>query len=683
MSDVTRDFPHTHDHPAHILIVDDDQKNRRLLELMLTQANYRLACAASGAAAFAQIEKQLPDLIVLDVMMPVMDGNEVAIRLKLNPGTKNIPIIMVTALSDHDARMVALRAGAADFLTKPVDQAELCVRVRNLLRMKAYGDYYDRYSQMLERDVISRTAELQERTALLENQTAVLLQQAELLELARDAIVVRDMEGRIISWSRGAEALYGWGSVEAVGQDVFALLDTSLFESRESADATLRLEGQWEGEAIHHARDGTRAIVATRWSLQRDADGEPFRVLSIDNDITERKAAEGALEQSGKERMRFKDDFLSNVSHELRSPLSAIKQFTSILFSGIAGELTPVQRDYQQIVLKNVQQLQSMIDDLLEVTRLESGKLTVNQESTSIRDAIADALDTLNGAARAKGVNISSDVPADLPASFADRTRLRQMLIILLDNAIKFTTKGGSALVRASLLSTDARFLLVEVLDDGCGISADRVERLFDRLYQVPATTTASRKGLGLGLFICKELSALQGGKIWVEARPQRGSIFAFTIPVFSLYSVMAPLLVNEGWPSPRTSLVTITLELPCATPPLELQKEWSREGRSLLDHCLLPDLDVLLPHTQSDGVVAQFFVATFADDAGTMVLANLIRSQFERDGRLDDSGITVTVAHSALPAREEAAGRSTETLISTMVSAIETAIESHLVPHE
>jgi PAS domain S-box-containing protein len=801
------EIPDFDDQLAHILIVDDDRQNRRLLEVMLTASNYRLQTAESGEEALAMISKQPPDLILLDVMMPGMDGNEVASKLKLNPVTNNIPIIMVTALSNHDARMIALRAGAADFLTKPVDHAELCVRVRNLLRLKAYGDYYDRYSQTLEREVIARTAELCERNTLLEHQTAVLTDQAELLDLARDAIIVRDMDGHVVSWSRGAEVLYGWASGEAIGHDVFTLLNTKLFETRESADATLRLEGQWEGEAIHHSRDGTRSIVASRWTLQRNGDGVPMRVLSIDNDITdrkladadrhmlterlslataaarvgvwewdlasnslmwdatmfdiygltplspmpyerwsasvapedlpkveaaqrltiesrgqgaaeyriiledgsiriissvervvlddqgrvtrmigvnadvsERKAAEEALEQSSKDRMRFKDDFLSNVSHELRSPLTAIKQFTSILFSGIAGDLSPVQREYQQIVLKNVQQLQSMIDDLLEVTRLESGKLTVELASASIHDAIGDALDTLQGVSRVKGVKVSWNVPPDLPAAFADRTRLRQMLIILLDNAIKFTTKGGSAMVSAKILPSDSRFLLIEVSDDGVGIPADRVERLFDRLYQVPATSTASRKGLGLGLYICKELAALQGGEIWVAQGPQRGSTFAFTIPVFSLNSVIAPLLANGAWPAKFTSLVTVTVRRHGEPPLPEFPEEWSRDARGLLERCLLPDLDVLLPRTHTDGVIEQFFVAAFADDVGTSVLVNRIRSQFERYGHLDDTGLTISVAYKALPRREAASEQSTESLISTLVSALETAIESQIL---
>ena len=130
--------------------------------------------------------------------------------------------------------------------------------------------------------------------------------------------------------------------------------------------------------------------------------------------------------------MRFKDEFLSHVSHELRSPLTAIKQFTTILLDGLAGELNKAQREYEQIVLKNIQQLQSMIDDLHEVTRLESGKLNVEPERMSVSAAVTDALNTLQVTARDKGITLSFDLPPDLPCAYADQTRVRQILIILL-----------------------------------------------------------------------------------------------------------------------------------------------------------------------------------------------------------------------------------------------------------
>src|SRR5712691_6790973 len=206
--------PDLAEQPAQILIVDDERHVRQLLEVMLTPEGFRLRTAASGEEALAMVAQEPPDLILLDVMMPGTDGFQVASQIKGNPATKNIPIIMVTALDDRKSRMVGLSAGAEDVLTKPVGRAELCVRVRNMLRLKTYGDYHDQYSQMLEGEVVARTAELVERTK-------ILAEQAALLDLAQDAIVVRDMQGRILFWSRGAEVMYGWLSQEALGRNPY------------------------------------------------------------------------------------------------------------------------------------------------------------------------------------------------------------------------------------------------------------------------------------------------------------------------------------------------------------------------------------------------------------------------------------------------------------------------------
>ena len=147
MNPIPEVAPDVADHPARILIVDDEPYNRQLLEAMLAPEGYLLQTAARGEAALAIVAERPPDLILLDVMMPGLDGYEVAGKIKGNLATKNIPIIMVTALDDRKSKMLGLSAGAADFLTKPVDRAELCVRVRNLLRLKAYGDYVGRLEE--------------------------------------------------------------------------------------------------------------------------------------------------------------------------------------------------------------------------------------------------------------------------------------------------------------------------------------------------------------------------------------------------------------------------------------------------------------------------------------------------------------------------------------------------------
>jgi PAS domain S-box-containing protein len=255
------------DHAPRILIVDDERHNRQLLQVMLAPEGFQLVTASSGEEALAMVKQQPPDVILLDVMMPGTDGYLVADQIKGNFATKNIPIIMITALNTKDARMQALNAGAEDFLTKPVDRAELCMRVRNLSRLKTYSDYY-------------------------EHQAAALADQAELLDLAQDAIIAQDLDGRVLFWNHGAEVMYGWRSEEVLGFNANTLLNTQFLEPIEQIEATLLREGRWEGEATHRGRDGGRVVVASRWALQRDSDAAPARVLTINTDITNRKEAE-------------------------------------------------------------------------------------------------------------------------------------------------------------------------------------------------------------------------------------------------------------------------------------------------------------------------------------------------------------------------------------------------------
>jgi PAS domain S-box-containing protein len=318
-------------------------------------------------------------------------------------------------------------------------------------------------------------------------------------------------------------------------------------------------------ELTYIRKDGSRFPAVVSVTALRDADNEIIGYLLIGTDNTARKHAEEertkleqALEQIRQDQMRFKDEFLSHVSHELRSPLTAIKQFTTILLGGLAGELNKEQREYQQIVLKNIRQLQAMIDDLLEVTRLETGKLTVEPERVSVMIAVTDTFNTLKGSARAKGVALSYDLAPNLPSVHADPTRLRQILIILLDNAIKFTPEGGSVTIRALIMPQDTHSLLLEVSDTGVGINPEITEDIFERLYQVSERTEGSRKGLGLGLYICKELVMRQGGTIWAKRRSLKGSTFSFTLPVFSLTNSSvkaAPKYLEEAIKSPTIPL--------------------------------------------------------------------------------------------------------------------------------
>jgi DNA-binding response OmpR family regulator len=169
-------------HSPSILIVDNEQRNRDLMQIMLAAEGFQIESAGSGEQALAMIELRAPDLILLDVMMSGMDGYQIAARIKGNRATRHIPIIMVTARDDQDGKMLGLLSGAENFLTKPVNRAELCLRARNLIRLKAHGDHFREHSETLQRALAARTAELAERTRAWEQQCALVAEQAVLLD---------------------------------------------------------------------------------------------------------------------------------------------------------------------------------------------------------------------------------------------------------------------------------------------------------------------------------------------------------------------------------------------------------------------------------------------------------------------------------------------------------------------
>jgi signal transduction histidine kinase len=386
--------------------------------------------------------------------------------------------------------------------------------------------------------------------------------------------IATDANGVIQIFNKGAERMLGYTAAEVVNK----ITPADLHDPEEaiarahalSIELGIPIAPGFEAVSVKASRgiediyeltkirkDGSRFPAVVSVTALRDAQGGIIGYLLIGTDNTARKRLEEVLEQIRQDQMRFKDEFLSHVSHELRSPLTAIKQFTNILLGGLAGELNKEQREYQQIVLRNIRQLQSMIDDLLEVTRLETGKLTVEPERLSVLMAVTDSFNTLEGSARGKRITLSYDLPPNLPSAYADQTRVRQILIILLDNAIKFTPEGGSVTIRAGVYEKDPRFVLMEVSDTGVGISTEITEEIFERLYQVSERTEASRKGLGLGLYICKELVMRQGGRIWATRRRPKGSTFSFTLPVFSYDASIA--LSDNGDNRPVESAVMVT----------------------------------------------------------------------------------------------------------------------------
>ena len=245
--------------------------------------------------------------------------------------------------------------------------------------------------------------------------------------------------------------------------------------------------------------------------------------------------------------MEFKIRVLSHVSHELRTPLTCIHQFTSILLDGLAGEVNPEQRDHLKTILKSVNQLGAMVRDLLEASRAESGKIRIEPRCVAIGDLIRQAVTMMQPAAREKGVGLEVGVDTRIALVHGDPGRILEVLINLIENGIKFTPAGGAVTVQACLVPTDPDFVYISVADTGCGISPEARALVFERLYQDPNAVDNNRKGLGLGLFIAKELITLHGGRISVASEAGTGATFSFTLPRFRCEAAPFPVITHQG----------------------------------------------------------------------------------------------------------------------------------------
>jgi PAS domain S-box-containing protein len=265
---------------AVILIVDDERQNCRLLEALLVPEGYDTRTATSGEEALVSIADDPPDLILLDVMMPGLDGRQVASAVKADPATANIPIIMVTAQTDREARLAGLEAGAEDFLTKPVDRAELWLRVRNLLRLKELGDLLEHHRGTLEAEVAARTAELQEAFEAARS----------MIESSLDALVAISAEGLITDANEA--------TVKATGvprQELIGTAFSECFTEPEKANAIYELVFE-QGMAVDYPltmrhRDGTLTEVLYNASVYRDVGGKVLGVFAAARDVTEARQA--------------------------------------------------------------------------------------------------------------------------------------------------------------------------------------------------------------------------------------------------------------------------------------------------------------------------------------------------------------------------------------------------------
>ena len=673
-----------------ILHLEDNLADRELVRQLLVEGG--IECVVMYVYTREEFTSSVQngkwDVILADYALPDFDGAAaLEIARRHCPHT---PFIFLSGVMGEDVAVESLKSGATDYVLKQ-RMKRLCPAVRRALK----------------------EAEVQ---AELESRTAEVLASARrsetffrgLLEAAPNAVVVTNAQDEIVLVNHETEKLFGYRRKELIGQWIKLLLPERCKDGHQQTRPTLLAVPHVTGNGLDfygRRQDGTEFPVEIR--LGPLATKEGILVSSTIVDITERRRFEQTLqeknvelenaalqlqttneklnkqiargeltnrelEQSRKEQNKLRDEFFSNVSHELRSPLTAIYQFVTILLDGLAGELNPQQHEYLTITLRNINQLQAMINDLLEITRAQAGKLRIELQCTSVCDALVYTIDTFQGAATFKGITLSLDKQCRVPSVCADPRRIRQILTNLVDNAIKFTPANGAVKLQARVLEEDPAFVVLGVSDSGCGIGPDKTERIFEHLYQITHPGQAGRKGLGLGLYIAKELVTKQGGRIWVSSEPRKGSHFFFTVPIFSLANLIAPALRNEKYTEGPITLVVTEIGSQTGWLSDEVRVEKSQRVRDILQQCLNSDLDVLLPKMGSGGAAELFFIVAITDEIGGKAITERIRKRLNGRGHVQQAGLTLSTYYRSLEGTKQNANESMEDFLKRVATNIQ-----------
>ena len=471
-----------------------------------------------------------------------------------------------------------------------------------------------------------------------------LREQAELLDLAQDAIMVVDMDGQITFWNHGAERMYGWGSVEALGKLANELLRTELPLPRRVIEERVWSEGRWAGQVTQRRRNGESMIIHSQ-EVRKYVSRRPVGTLIINTDVTTQVKADEMrqrftaileattdavsianeqgvlfyLNKAGRELLglsqippelglqdrrpawaakllidlaipsaiqngvwagetalldqdgdevpvsevllahrspegvlqyfasvardmterheleRMKDEFVSNVSHELRTPLTSIRGALGMLASGAIGDVTPKAKRMLDIAVANSDRLVRLINDILDIERMESGRIAMQKRAVDVGELMINATDTMRAMAERAGIAL--EVRPLSAVMQADADRMIQTFTNILSNAIKFSDKGSTVSFTAADEGAD---IIFSVRDQGRGIPPEKLQTIFGRFQQVDSTDAREKGGSGLGLAICHTIVEQHGGRIWAESDLHHGSTFYISIPMGD-FSVVKP----------------------------------------------------------------------------------------------------------------------------------------------
>lgn len=537
---------------ANILMVDDLPENLLALEAILEPLDCRLIRAKSGAEALRCLLTEDVALILMDAQMPGLDGFETARLIKEREKTRYIPIIFVTAISKEQHYIFrGYSAGAVDYIAKPFDPDILKSKVRVFVELFQKNEQVRLQAELireneqreLERQRIERELEMERRhmAELAQSETDLSRFKAT-LDATLDCVRMFDPETLHYTYvNQGTLNQLGYSYDEMMQLspvDIAVDRDETEFRGR-LASLLNGTEASLRYETLHRRKDGTTVPVEVSVQFIA-APGERGRFISIVRDITERIEAHASLVQAketAEEANRAKSDFISSISHELRTPLNAIIGFSKLLFNPRVGTLNETQEAYLQDVVQSAEHLLQIINDILDISKIEAGKMRLDLSAFSLVDLLQQSLTVVREKANAHNLNLQLDISQEVQEMGpikGDQRKIKQVMFNLLSNAVKFTPDSGIITIRAIQGDAEKGFensVIISVADTGIGVAPEHVERIFGAFEQVDSSYTRQQQGTGLGLPLTKRIVELHGGRLWMESELGAGSTFTFSLP--------------------------------------------------------------------------------------------------------------------------------------------------------
>jgi len=572
-------------HNDIILAVDDNPTNLTLLVDYLERLGFEVSAAEDGESALELLDYITPDIILLDIMMPGMDGFETCRSLKAIPAVQDIPVIFMTALSETSDKVKGFEAGAVDYITKPIQHEELLARITTHLKIKQLQQQLQTKNQQLEAEVderkmlqemlnehgkhleqrvVNRTRKLEAIANLsgrlnemveIESLLSELVNQLQdnfgyyythvyLVDHETNTLIMVEGSGQIGQALKALQhslpfdvGIVGWVAQHNlpyitgdVASDNYFFANTLLPKTQSELAIPIHLSGKLLG-VLDIQSEKQYAFTSEDISIMQSIADQTAIALNNAQLLAERQATIAKLQATDETKSRF----ITMISHELRTPLHAINGFAELLLLGLSGELSPQVHEDIKLIYNNGTHLLALINDIIDISQIETGHIQISPTMLEIPTIIDELLSQTRPLIQtrritnASSLTIITEIPDKLPLIYADKTRLKQILFNLLSNAIKFTP-DGEIIIGVDLIENNK--IKFSVKDTGIGVPLDKQQIIFTLFQQADMSNTRQYGGLGLGLAICKTLVQLHGGEIGLISEAGVGAEFYFTLPL-------------------------------------------------------------------------------------------------------------------------------------------------------